>query len=126
VEIHALLNWILLISRADWGIPGYLCLRISKRVVALSSKSSLFSKLTAEPHGALASLLIIFRLQITTDASILLFKSTILCSDDKSTVESSCSGSKCSSVIPLYIASPRVFLPFYPRKCMIIKQNTTY
>ncbi|KAJ8452062.1 hypothetical protein Cgig2_016643 [Carnegiea gigantea] len=83
--------------KTNCEIPGKRCFRINKMVSALSSKSSLFSKLTAKPHGDLASLLVIFRIQITMEASILSLRSRILCSDDKSIVERNCSGSKESS-----------------------------
>lgn len=111
--VHTLLYWILLMSRADWGIPGNLCLRMSKIVSALSSNCSLFSKLTAEPHGDLASLLCIFLLQMMIDASILFLRSRILCSVDKSIDDRNSSGSKTSTVILRYNESPRLALPFY-------------
>lgn len=93
------LYWILLMSRADWGIPGNLCLRMSKMVSALSSKSSLFSKLTAEPQADFPSFWFIFLFQITMDASILFLRSRTLCSDDMSMVERNCSRSKDSTVM---------------------------
>lgn len=111
-----LLNWILLISRFDWGAPGYCCLRIWRMVSALSSNCSLFSKLTIEPmepQEDLVSLLFIFLFQIMHDASILFFRSTILCSVDRSNVSRKFIASNCSSVMLLYIASPRLTLPFY-------------
>ena len=80
------LNWILLISNEDCGSPGNRCFKRSKMVSALSSKSSLFSKLTAEPHADLESFWFIFLFQITIDASILFLRSRILCSDDMSIV----------------------------------------
>ena len=70
-------------------------------VSALSSKSSLFSKLTAEPQVDFPSLWFIFLFQITMEASILFLNSSTLCSVDKSMVESNCSGSKNSTVILL-------------------------
>lgn len=100
-------------SRSDWGIPGKRCFRISSIVSALSSRSSLFSILTPEPHEDLVSFALIFLFQITTDASILFLRSSILCSVDKSREESRQSGSKKSSVMLLYIWSPRLALPFY-------------
>lgn len=70
-------------------------------VSALSSKSSLFSKLTAEPQPDFESFWFIFLFQITIDASILFLRSKILCSDDKSIVDRNWSGSKNSTVILL-------------------------
>ncbi|GFZ11788.1 rop guanine nucleotide exchange factor-like protein [Actinidia rufa] len=59
------------------------CLIMSKMVSALSSNSSLFSKLTVEPQADFPSLAFIFLFHITTDASILFVRSRILCSDDR-------------------------------------------
>jgi len=70
-------------------------------VSALSSKSSLFSILTPEPQEDFPSFWFIFRFQITIDASILFFRSRILCSDDKSVVDKNWSGSKNSTVMLL-------------------------
>lgn len=94
-----LLYWILLMSRADWGIPGKLCLRRSKIVSALSSKSSLFSTLTAKLQEGFVSFPIIFLFQMTMEASMRFLSSRILCSVDRSRVERNWLGSKCSTVI---------------------------
>lgn len=92
---------ILLISREDWGIPGNFCFNKSKIASALSSKSSLFSALTAKPHVDFPSFRCIFLCHITIDASILFLRSRTLCSVDKSIVERNCSGSKHSIVMLL-------------------------
>lgn len=113
VPFHTLLYWILLISSEDWGSPGNCCFNRSKIVSALSSKSSLFSKLTAEPHADFPSLWCIFLFHITIDASILFLRSRTLCSVVISMVERNWRGSKNSIVMLLYIKSPRLDLPFY-------------
>ncbi len=110
--VLTLLYWILDMSSADCGIPGNRCFSRSKMVSALSSKSSLFSKLTPEPQEDFPSLLCIFLFQITIEASILFLRSSTLCSVDMSMVERNCSGSKYSTVMHLYIESPRLALPF--------------
>lgn len=103
-------------------MPGNLCLIRTKIVSARSSNRSRFSRLTEElDQGDLLSLLCIFLFQITIDASILSFKSRILCSVDRSSPARNCSGLKNSTVILLYIASPRLSLPFFIR--YIIKPN---
>lgn len=68
-------------------------------VSALSSKSSLFSKLTAEPQPDFPSFWFIFLFHITMEASILFLRSSILCSDDKSMLQRNWSGSKNSTVM---------------------------
>lgn len=74
-------------------------------VSARSSKTSRFSRLTPEAHGAdgLLSFCTILRFQMMIDASILFFRSKILCSDDMSMLFRNWSGSKNSTVIFLYI-----------------------
>lgn len=94
-----LLYWILLMSRADWGMPGNLCFRSSKIVSALSSNCSFFSILTAEPQDFASLLCMIFLFQMTTEASIRFLILRILCSVDRSSVEKNWSGSKNSTVI---------------------------
>lgn len=111
--VFTLLYCILLISSEDWGSPGNRCLSRSKIVSALSSNSSLFSKLIAEPQEDFESLWCIFLFQITMEASILFFRSRTLCSVDKSMLARKSSGSKNSTVMLLYIDSPRLDLPFY-------------
>ncbi|RYQ87373.1 hypothetical protein Ahy_B09g094881 isoform A [Arachis hypogaea] len=60
---------------------------------------SVFKLLTAELQDDFESFWFIFLLQITIEASILFFRSRILCSDDKSTVDRNWSGSKNSTVM---------------------------
>lgn len=107
-----LLHWILLMSRADWAMPGNLCLMRRSTFSARPSNMPLFSCLALCPHDSLLSLWVIFFCQMTTEASTRFFRSTMLCSSDKSTERRSSSASKQSSVISLYAESPSVDLPF--------------
>ena len=88
-KILTLLFLILEISSEDCGILGNCCLSITRMVSARTSKSSLFSKLTEDPHCDFPSFSFwfIFLFHITMEASILFFRSRTLCSVDNSKKE---------------------------------------
>ena len=101
-SVITLLYWFFFISSTLCGRPRYLCLSRRRRVLALSPRTSYLSWLIVDPQEDMDGWFPLLRnlcLHITIEDSTWLFKSRMLCYDDKSREDKRVSGENWYDVI---------------------------